>query len=53
VLSALAEDGEGGLEFKHLATSGMPTSGTTEELMDAAGISTRHITEAVRALSNH
>jgi transketolase len=52
-LSALAEDGEmGDLEFQHLAVSGMPTSGTPEELMDAAGISARHIANAVRRLLN-
>jgi hypothetical protein len=32
--------------------SGMPTSGTPEELMDAAGISAEHIADAVRQLLN-
>lgn len=34
----------------HLAVHEMPGSGTPEELMDAAGINARHITEAVRTL---
>jgi transketolase len=52
-LSALAEDGDmGGLEFEHLAVSGMPTSGSPAELMDAAGISAEHIADAVRKLLN-
>ena len=51
VLSALAEDGAEGLEFEHLAVSGMPTSGSPEELMDAAGISASHIADAVRTLN--
>lgn len=34
----------------HLAVREMPGSGTPEELMDAAGINARHITEAVRTL---
>jgi transketolase len=51
VLSALAEDGAGSLEFEHLAVSGMPTSGSPEELMDAAGISASHIADAVRKLN--
>jgi transketolase len=52
-LSALAEDGDmGGLEFGHLAVSGMPTSGSPAELMDAAGISAEHIADAVRKLLN-
>jgi transketolase len=52
-LSALAEDGDmGGLDFEHLAVSGMPGSGSSEELMDAAGISADHIAGAVRKLLN-
>jgi transketolase len=50
VLSALSEDGATGLKFRHLAVSGMPTSGKPEELMDAAGISANHIAEAAREL---
>jgi transketolase len=51
-LSALAEDGIEGLRFEHLAVSGMPTSGSPAELMDAAGISANHIADAVRKLLN-
>jgi transketolase len=51
-LSALAEDGTEGLEFEHLAVNGMPTSGSPQELMDAAGISAEHIASAVRKLLN-
>jgi transketolase len=49
-LSALAAEGTGDLEFEHLAVSGMPTSGSPDELMDAAGISADHIADAVRRL---
>ena len=49
-LSALAEDGIEGLKFEHLAVVGMPTSGSPEEVMDAAGISAEHIAGAVRKL---
>jgi transketolase len=47
-LSALAGNGE--LEFRHLAVSGMPGSGSPGELMDAAGISAGHIANAAREL---
>jgi transketolase len=51
-LSALTEDGDmSDLEFEHLAVSGMPTSGSPDELMDAAGISANHIADAVRKLA--
>jgi len=50
VLSTLAEDGAGHLEFRHLAVRGMPGSGKPEELMDAAGISASHIVDAARDL---
>ena len=49
-LSALAEGGTEGLKFEHLAVGGMPTSGSSEELMEAAGISAEHIAGAVRKL---
>jgi transketolase len=49
-LSALAEGGTEGLKFEHLAVGGMPTSGSSEELMEAAGISAEHIARAVRKL---
>jgi transketolase len=51
VLSALAEAGVPRLEVAHLAVRGLPTSGTTPELLDAAGISARHIVEAARELA--
>jgi len=38
-----------GLRLAHLAVSGLPTSGTPE-LLDAAGISARHIADAARRL---
>jgi transketolase len=34
----------------HCAVRGLPGSGTPEELMEAAGISPRHIAEAARSL---
>jgi transketolase len=52
VLSALAEDGTEGLHFRHLAVNIMPGSGSSAELMDAAGISANHIVGAVRDLLN-
>ncbi len=41
-----------GIDFRmtHLAPSEMPGSGTPDQLMDWAGISARHIVEAVRGL---
>jgi transketolase len=50
VLSALAEEGAGDLELEHLAVGDMPTSGSSEELMDAAGISAQHIADSARRL---
>jgi transketolase len=52
VLSALAGDGDtvADLKFKHLAVKSMPGSGTPQELLDAAGISAKHIAAAVREL---
>jgi transketolase len=52
VLSALAGDGTGDLNFEHLAVRDMPTSGSPDELMDAAGISAQHIADAARKLHN-
>lgn len=49
VLSALAE-GEEHPAFAHLAVTGLPGSGTTDELLDAAGISRAHIARTARAL---
>ena len=49
VLEALARD-DRALRLAHCAVRGLPTSGTAEELMEAAGISARHIAEAARGL---
>ncbi|MGI8760796.1 MAG: transketolase [Jatrophihabitantaceae bacterium] len=50
VLEALADAGVPALRVAHLAVSGLPTSGTPTELLDAAGISATHITAAARRL---
>ena len=52
VLAALAEAGVVGdiQRFVHLAVRDMPGSGKPAELLDAAGISARHIADAVRDL---
>ncbi|MYS35667.1 transketolase [Streptomyces sp. KhCrAH-43] len=49
VLSSLAESGSHP-GFAHLAGSNLPGSGTTSELLDAAGISRKHIADAARSL---
>ncbi|MGD3111365.1 transketolase [Streptomyces sp. YGL11-2] len=49
VLSALAATGDHPA-FTHLADTVLPGSGTTDELLDAAGISHTHIAQAARAL---
>ncbi len=49
VLEALANDPP--VRLVHLAVKGMPTSGTAEELMNAAGISTRHVVAAATRLA--
>jgi transketolase len=53
VLAALAEAGVAGEieRFVHLAVRDMPGSGKPAELLDAAGISARHIADAVRELA--
>src|ERR1700735_1006478 len=51
VLTALAQAGASTTKFKLLAVTGMPHSGKPEELVDAFGISARHIIEAVRAIA--
>ncbi len=48
VLEAFAA--EGGLKVAHLAVRGLPTSGKPDELMNAAGISARHIVAAATKL---
>jgi len=45
VLAALAQSGVSPAKFKLLAVTGMPHSGKPEELVDAFGISARHIIE--------
>jgi transketolase len=52
VLAALAEQGVENLTFKHLAVRDMPTSGSPDELLDAAGISAKHIAKAVKEISS-
>ncbi|MFJ8663428.1 transketolase [Streptomyces sp. NPDC093795] len=49
VLSALAPTGHHPA-FAHLAVTGLPSSGTTDELLEAAGISRAHIAGAARRL---
>jgi len=53
VLAALAEAGvTRDIErFVHLAVRRMPGSGKPAELLDAAGISARHIVDAIRELA--
>jgi transketolase len=51
VLSALSEESDT-LHFEHLAVEILPGSGSSAELMDAAGISANHIVDAVRKLAN-
>ncbi len=55
VLSALAAgpNAAAGLAFRHLAVRELPTSGKPQELLDAAGISARHIAAAVRELAGN
>lgn len=48
VLAALAENNTPLPRFSHLAVTKMPTSGKPEELLDAFGISAKHIVEAVK-----
>jgi transketolase len=48
VVSALSEAGAWAARFRKLAVNGLPHSGKPDELLDAFGISARHISEAVR-----
>ena len=50
VLHALAAAGAAPAKFKLLAVNGLPHSGKPDELVDAFGISARHIVEAVKAI---
>jgi transketolase len=49
VMEALAGDGVA-TKIAHLAVKGLPTSGKPDELMNAAGISSRHIVAAATKL---
>ena len=49
-LHALAAAGAAPEKFKLLAVKGLPHSGKQDELIDAFGISARHIVEAVKGL---
>jgi transketolase len=51
VLSALAQEGVAPSRSRLLAVTGMPHSGKPDELVDAFGISARHIIEAVREIA--
>ncbi len=51
VLEALTDAGRADLAVTHLAVRDMPGSGTSEELLDAAGLSARHIADAARRLA--
>jgi transketolase len=50
VLGALAAAGVAPTKFRQLAVTAMPHSGKPEELVDAFGISARHIAAAVREI---
>jgi transketolase len=50
VIDALTSDGRIELAVAHLAVREMPGSGTSAELLDAAGISAEHIAAAARQL---
>jgi transketolase len=51
VLDALTGAGHVDLTVRHLAVSELPGSGTSQELLDAAGISADHIAAAARSLA--
>jgi transketolase len=51
VLAALAQCGVAPAKFGLLAVNGMPHSGKPDELLDAFGISARHIANAVREMA--
>ncbi|MBG0739546.1 transketolase [Paeniglutamicibacter antarcticus] len=51
VLEALANASVPPLRIAHLAVQGLPTSGRPAELLDAAGISSRHIVAAAQGLA--
>jgi transketolase len=51
VVDALTAAGRVDLTVRHLAVSELPGSGTSEELLNAAGISAEHIAAAARSLA--
>ncbi len=51
VLASMAEAGQPATNSKRLAVRGMPHSGKPEQLLDAFGISAKHIVSAVREVS--
>jgi transketolase len=51
VVDALTGAGRVDLTVRHLAVSALPGSGTSEELLNAAGISADHIVAAARSLA--
>jgi transketolase len=51
VVDALTSAGRADLAVRHLAVAELPGSGTSEELLDAAGISANHIAVAARGLA--
>ncbi len=51
VIAALAEAGVAPARARQLAVTGMPHSGKPDELVDAFGISARHIVAAVREIA--
>ena len=51
VVDALTGAGRADLTVRHLAVAELPGSGTSEELLDAAGISAGHIAAAARELA--
>ncbi len=51
VIDALTGAGRADLTIRHLAVSELPGSGTSQELLDAAGISADHIAAAARSLA--
>src|SRR5580700_718382 len=51
VLTALAGEGVSPTKFKLIAVTRMPHSGKPDELIEAFGISAKHIVEAVKAIS--
>ena len=52
VVDALTGAGRADLTVRHLAVAELPGSGTSEELLDAAGISAAHIAAAARQLAD-